>query len=183
MWPSGLFTKRLPFFPTCPRFSHHFTLFFFTFVKSPSVLTIHYLAILKVGNCSVRGRPQCDFSILGRVPPDPINYCCSLTGECISQKYFTYRSVQIFTMLFQGFFAPGSDPPHKIMRYWFYSSTLLGRWFPLDQNGRAEMFCNRLVPAPKRQIGGAGHLLDYDDDMSERGCQSQTMTTALAWRH
>jgi len=29
-------------------------------------------------------------------PPDPINYSCSLTGVCISQKHFTYRSVQIW---------------------------------------------------------------------------------------
>ena len=27
-------------------------------------------------------------------PPDPINDLCSLTGVCISEKYFTYRSVQ-----------------------------------------------------------------------------------------
>jgi len=50
-------------------------------------------------------------------PPDPINYLCSLTSVCISQQYFTYRSVQIFKFLLQGLQAPGSDPPHKIMRY------------------------------------------------------------------
>jgi len=38
------------------------------------------------------------------VPPDPINYLCSLTGVCISQKYFTSRWVQIFQILFQGWF-------------------------------------------------------------------------------
>ena len=106
-------------------------------------------------------------------PPDQINYFCSLTGTCISQKNFTYRSVQIFKMLFQGFYAPESDPLHKIMRYWFYFSmrnwnlnmelehgtgtgTLLSRWFPSYQCDQAEMFCNRLVPAPTGQIGGAG---------------------------
>jgi len=57
-------------------------------------------------------------------PPDPTIYLCSLTGMSISQKHFTYRSVQIFKMLFQGLYTPGSDLPHKIMRYWFYSSTL-----------------------------------------------------------
>jgi len=62
-------------------------------------------------------------------PPDAIKYLCSLTGVFISQKYFTHRSVQIFKMLFQGFYAPGSDLPHKIMWYWFYSSILLSRWF------------------------------------------------------
>jgi len=71
--------------------------------------------------------------------PDLINYLCSLTGVCIIWKYFTNRSVQIFKMLFQRFWAPGSDSSHKIMRYWFYSSTLLSRWFPPDQNGQAEM--------------------------------------------
>ena len=60
-------------------------------------------------------------------PTDPINYLCSLTGMCISEKYFSYCSVQTFKMLFQALNAPGSDPPHKIMRYWFYFSTLLSR--------------------------------------------------------
>ena len=38
------------------------------------------------------------------------------------QKHFTYRSVQIFKILFRGFFPPESDPPYKIMRCWFYYS-------------------------------------------------------------
>jgi len=96
-------------------------------------------------------------------PPDPINNLCSLTGVCISQKIFSYLSVQIFKILFQGFYAPGSDPPHKIMRYWFYFSTLLSRWFPPDQNGQAEIFCTRLVLAPKGQIGGAGPPIFLND--------------------
>ena len=49
-------------------------------------------------------------------PPDPINHLCSLTGEQISQQHFTYRSVQILKILFQIFYSPESDPPHKIMR-------------------------------------------------------------------
>ena len=61
------------------------------------------------------------------------------------RKVFTYRSVQIFKILCQRFYAPGSDPPHKIMRYWVCTSTLLSRWFPPDQNGQAELFCTRLV--------------------------------------
>ena len=61
-------------------------------------------------------------------PPDPINYFCSLTGIYISQKNFTYRSVQIFKMLFQGFYAPESDPLHKITRCWFYFSTRNWNW-------------------------------------------------------
>jgi len=93
--------------------------------------------------------------LLKHRPPDPINYLCSLTGVCISQKCFIYRSVQKFQMVFQGLYAPGSDPPHKIMRYWLYSSTLLSRWFPPDQNGQAEMFRTSLVPALKWQNGWA----------------------------
>jgi len=36
-------------------------------------------------------------------PPDTINHFCSLTGVCISRKYFTNRSARIFKILFQGF--------------------------------------------------------------------------------
>jgi len=57
-------------------------------------------------------------------PPDPINHLCSLTGKYISENYCTYRSVQIFKILFPGLY-PESDPPHKMMRYWFYYSTQL----------------------------------------------------------
>jgi len=73
-------------------------------------------------------------------PRVPINCSCSLTGVCISEKHFMYRSVQIFTILFQRFYAPGSDPPHKIMRYWFYSLTLLshGHWLQACQNGQSK---------------------------------------------
>ena len=33
-------------------------------------------------------------------PPDPISDVCSLTGKYILQKYFTYRPVQIFKIIF-----------------------------------------------------------------------------------
>jgi len=33
-------------------------------------------------------------------PPDPINHSCSLTGKQIPENYVTYRSVQIFKILF-----------------------------------------------------------------------------------
>ena len=36
-------------------------------------------------------------------PPDPINHVYSLPGKYMSQKYFTYPSVQIFKILFRGF--------------------------------------------------------------------------------
>jgi len=38
-----------------------------------------------------------------RRPPDPINHVYSLPGKYMSQKYFTYPSVQIFKILFRGF--------------------------------------------------------------------------------
>jgi len=50
-------------------------------------------------------------------PPDLIDALCSPPGN-ISEKYFTYRPVQ--NNLFD---SPESDPPHKVMRYWFYYST------------------------------------------------------------
>jgi len=59
-----------------------------------------------------------------------INRLCSLTDVCISQKYFTYCSVQIFQILVRRFYGTGSDLPHKSIRYWFYSSKLLSRRFP-----------------------------------------------------
>jgi len=36
-------------------------------------------------------------------PPDPISNVCSLTGKYISRKHFTYRSVQIFKIMFRRF--------------------------------------------------------------------------------
>jgi len=75
------------------------------------------------------------------LPPDPINHLFSLTGQQSSEKYFTFRSVQIFQILFRGFYSPESDPPLKIMQYWFYYSTQLAFSVPPDQNVRAEIFC------------------------------------------
>jgi len=95
--------------------------------------------------------------------PDPINHWCSRTGKQISGKYFTYRSVQTFEILFQGLYSPGSDPPHKMMRYWLYYSTLLSCWFPPDQYDQAEIFCTSEVPVPRGQIGGAGRYIFLHD--------------------
>ena len=61
-------------------------------------------------------------------------------AEEVSGNFFTYHSANLW-FLCGGSSAPRSDPPHKIMRYWFYSSTLLSRSFPPDQNGQAEMIC------------------------------------------
>jgi len=38
----------------------------------------------------------------------------------------------------EDFMISGFDPPHKIMQCWFYSSTLLTCWFPLDQYDQAK---------------------------------------------
>jgi len=56
-------------------------------------------------------------------------------------KLFTYRSVQVLKILCGGSDVLESDPPHKIMRYYFKYSFWLADSFPSNQNGRAEMFC------------------------------------------
>jgi len=53
-------------------------------------------------------------------------------------------------------YSPESDPPHKIMRYWVYYSTLLCFGFPPDRICQAEMICIGGVPVLKRHFGGAG---------------------------
>jgi len=48
-------------------------------------------------------------------PPDPINHVYSLPGKYMSQMYFTYPSVQIFKILFRGFYSQKSiQNPSKI---------------------------------------------------------------------
>ena len=47
-----------------------------------------------------------------------------------------------------------SDPPHKIMRYWFYYSIWLGFSFPPDHAGLVEMICTTVVPVSKGHLGG-----------------------------
>jgi len=96
-------------------------------------------------------------------PPDPIKKVCSLTGKSIADKYVTYCSVQISKMLFRRFYSPESDPPHKILRYWFCYSTQFAFLFPPDQNGRVEMFCTIEVPAPKGHLGGTSPSIFLHD--------------------
>jgi len=48
------------------------------------------------------GRPVACSSYLGTLP-DPISHVCSLTGKYISRKYFTYRPVQTFKIMFRRF--------------------------------------------------------------------------------
>jgi len=53
------------------------------------------------------------------------------------------------------FHSPESDPPHKIMRYWFYYSIWLGLSFPPDHAGLVEMICTTVVPVSMGHLGGA----------------------------
>jgi len=53
------------------------------------------------------------------------------------------------------FYSPESDPPHKIMRYWFYYSIWLVFSFPPDHAGHLELFCTTVVPVSKGHLGGA----------------------------
>ena len=88
-------------------------------------------------------------------PPDPISHVCSLTGTYISRRHFTYRPAQILKIMFRRFCSPESDPPHKMMRYWFYYSFWLGFPFPPDHAGLVEMICTTVVPVWKGHLGGA----------------------------
>jgi len=53
--------------------------------------------------------------------PDPINHACSLPAKYISKKHFTYRSTQIFRIMFQGFILKNptkiwsSAPDHALL--------------------------------------------------------------------
>ena len=96
-------------------------------------------------------------------PPDPISHVCSLTGKYISRKHFTYRPVQIFEIMFRRFLFSESDPPHKIMRYWFYYSSWLGFSFPQDHAGLFEMICTTVVPVLKGHLGGASPSIFLHD--------------------
>jgi len=58
-------------------------------------------------------------------------------------------------------YSPESDPPHKIMRYWFYYSFWLGLSFPPDGISQVEMLCIGGVPVSKRHFGGAGPSMFY----------------------
>ena len=53
-------------------------------------------------------------------------------------------------------YSPESDPPHKIMRHWFYYSIWLGFSFPPDRICQIEIICIGGVPVSKRHFGGAG---------------------------
>jgi len=52
----------------------------------------------------------------------------------LRKMFYSSFSTNIWILL-RGFYSPGSNPPHNIMRYWVYFSTLLSchGWFPSDQ--------------------------------------------------
>ena len=81
--------------------------------------------------------------------PDPTNYLCSLPDCQISRNCFACRVAQICKIVCGVSDAPGSDLPHKIIRYWFYYPTRLAILFPSDQNGLVEIFCTGYIPTPK----------------------------------
>ena len=61
-----------------------------------------------------------------------------------------------FLKSFSGdFYSPESDPPHKIMRYWFYYSIWLDFSFQSDRICHIEMICIGGVPVSKIHFGGA----------------------------
>ena len=95
--------------------------------------------------------------------------CCYVTHDCPTQSgMYVPLQVNIFyesiLLIVQykylkscsgDFYSPESDPPHKIMRYWFYYSIWLGFSFPQDHAGLVEMICTIVVPVSKRHLGGA----------------------------
>ena len=79
-------------------------------------------------------------------PPDPINHVCSLTGKYIPQKCFTYRSVQIFKIMFRRFLFSriwSSAQDHAVL---VLLLNLLVFSFPTDRICQVEMICIGGVP-------------------------------------
>jgi len=73
-------------------------------------------------------------------------------GENLS-LFVQYTYLKTFSGDFN---SPESDPPHKIMRYWFDYSIWLGFSFRVDRICQIEMICIVGVPVSKRHFGGAG---------------------------
>jgi len=99
-------------------------------------------------------------------PPDPINHVCSLTGKWISEKCFTYRSVQIFKIIFWRFlfsriWSSAQDYVLRLCarlcatRFITQPSCVLDFHLP-NRICQLEMICIGGVPISKRHFGGAG---------------------------
>ena len=89
-------------------------------------------------------------------PPDPINHAYSLTGKYMSQKYFTYPSVQIFKILFQGFYSPKSNQNLILTRPCGTAFVTQNSWLPHFCQAEiclVEMICTTVVPALKGHLG------------------------------
>jgi len=61
------------------------------------------------------------------------------------------------------FYSPESDPPHNIMRYWFYYSIWLGFSFQPDHAGLVEMIFTTVVPISKGHLGGGSPYIFLHD--------------------
>ena len=68
-------------------------------------------------------RNKLPHSILLHQLPAPVKSLCSQSHCQISQICLTYRLVQMLKIFGGRSDAPGSDPPHTIVQYWFYYST------------------------------------------------------------
>jgi len=87
------------------------------------------------------------------VPPDPINHVYSLPGKYMSQKYFTSPSVQIFKILFRGFYFQKSNK-NLILRTRPCGTAFIHQhsWllhFRQAEICLVEMICTAVVPTSK----------------------------------
>ena len=97
-------------------------------------------------------------------------YICTCIRICPTQSVMyvplqVNRFAEIILLIIQyrylkscsgDFYSPESDPPHRIMRYWFYYSIWWSFSFPPDRICQVEMICIGGVPVSKRHFGVAG---------------------------
>jgi len=96
------------------------------------------------------------FSTILPRPPDPISDVCSLQVNRFAESVLLIVQYRYLKSYSGDFYSPESDPPHKIMRYWFYYSIWLGFSFQSDRICQLEMICIGGVPVSNRHFGGAG---------------------------
>jgi len=101
------------------------------------------------------------------LPPDPINHVYSLPGKYMSEKYFTYPSVQIFKILFRGFYSQKSNK-NMILRTRPCGSAFIIQhsWllhFHQAEICIVEMICTIVVPTSKGHLGGASAVIFLHD--------------------
>ena len=88
--------------------------------------------------------------------PDPISHVVPLQVNRFAESIVLIVQYRYLKSCSGDFTSPESDPPHKIMRYWFYYSIWLVFSFPPDRICQAQMICIGGVPVSKRHFGGAG---------------------------